>query len=382
MQRYYPEKSWEYITSPEEVGWSARQLYVAQVCAEVLGSAAVMVITGGRVLVEWGDAQRRLPCHSMRKSLLSSLFGRAVQEGKIQITQTLGELGIDDNEPRLTEQEKQATIADLLMARSGVYHPSVAQSNGYLPARGSHAPGTFWHYNNWDFNALGTIYEQCTGRNLYTAFQQQIAAPLHMEDFFIDDLVYKGGGPNSFQAASWFRMPFEELERRGPAFLRRTTFTASDEVELQSMETFPQDLSAYYVGSAESVHPCYWFRMSARDLARFGWLLLCEGQWQGETIIPPQWVKESTTAYSSGWSGAGYGYMWWVAADGDLLPGVSLPEGSFAALGMGGHILLVIPAYDTVIVHRMDSETNRQVWSFSRDVLGRFLKVLLAAREG
>ena len=31
------------------------------------------------------------------------------------------------------------------------------------PERGSHAPGTFWHYNNWDFNALGTIYRRQTG---------------------------------------------------------------------------------------------------------------------------------------------------------------------------------------------------------------------------
>jgi CubicO group peptidase (beta-lactamase class C family) len=382
QNRYYPEKNWEYITSPEKVGWSARQLYVAQVCAEVLGAAAVMVVTGGKVLVEWGDATRRLPCHSMRKSLLSSLFGRAVQEGKMQMTQTLEELGIDDNEPGLTEQEKQATIADLLMARSGVYHPSVAQSNSRLPARGSHAPGTFWHYNNWDFNVLGTIYEQCTHRSLYAAFRQQVAAPLQMEDFLIDELVYKGGGPDSLHPAYWFHMPFAELEQRGPEFLRRPTFQPTDGVELQSMETFPEDLSAFYVGSAESVHPCYWFRMSARDLARFGWLFLCEGQWQGKTIIPQQWVKESTTAYSPAWSGSGYGYMWWVAVDGNLFPGVSLPEGTFAALGMGGHNLLVIPEYDTVIVYRMDSETNRQVWSFSRDVFGRFLKVLLAAREG
>jgi len=32
--------------------------------------------------------------------------------------------------------------------------------------RGSHGPGTFWLYNNWDFNALGTIYEQETGEDL------------------------------------------------------------------------------------------------------------------------------------------------------------------------------------------------------------------------
>jgi hypothetical protein len=58
-----------------------------------------MVITGGKILVEWGDTARRLPCHSMRKSLLSSLFGLALQEGRLHTSQTLEELGIDDNEP-------------------------------------------------------------------------------------------------------------------------------------------------------------------------------------------------------------------------------------------------------------------------------------------
>ena len=71
----------------------------------------------------------------------------------------------------------------------------------------------------------------------------------------------------------------------------------------------------------------------------------------------------------------------WVAVDGNLFPGVALPDGSFAALGTGGHFVLVIPAFDTVIVHRMESETNRQVWSLSRDYFRRFLKVLLAAKD-
>lgn len=379
--RPYPGMIWEYIDSPEEVGWSTQQLHIAQACAEVLGSAAVLVVTGGKILVEWGDVARRLPCHSMRKSLLSSLFGMALHEGKMHMGQTLEELGIDDNEPRLTDQEKQATIADLLKARSGIYHPAASAPNKNLPARGSHEPGTFWYYNNWDFNTLGTIYEQCTQTSLFSAFHEQIAIPLQMEEFTLSDILYQGGGPDALHPIFWFRMPLSELKRRGLDILRRTNFQNVDGVELRPMEEFPKDQSAYYIGTDESIHPCYWFRMSARDLARFGWLFLCEGEWKGQQVISRQWVKESTTAYSSAWSGSGYGYMWWVAVDGNLFPGVTLPEGSFAALGTGGHFLLIIPAFDTVIVHRMESETNRQVWSLSRDYFGRFLKVLLAAKR-
>jgi CubicO group peptidase (beta-lactamase class C family) len=317
----------------------------------------------------------------MRKSLLSSLFGIALHEDRIHASRTLEELGIDDNEPVLTAQEKQAMIADLLQARSGIYHPAGCQSNDHLPERGSHEPGTFWHYNNWDFNALGTIFEQCTQTSLFSTFHQQIAVPLQMEDFVLNDVLYQGGGPDALHLAYWFRLPLSELERRGPGFLRRTQWQNTDGVSLLPMEEFLKDASCFYIGTDASVHPCYWFRMSARDLARFGWLFLCEGEWKGQQVVPRQWVKESTTAYSSAWSGSGYGYMWWVAVDGNLFPGVALPDGSFAALGTGGHFVLVIPAFDTVIVHRMESETNRQVWSLSRDDFGRFLKVLLAAKD-
>lgn len=55
------------------------------------------------------------------------------------------------------------------------------------PARGSHRPGTFWYYNNWDFNALGTIFEQASGTHIYTEFKRRIAEPLQMQDYGITD---------------------------------------------------------------------------------------------------------------------------------------------------------------------------------------------------
>jgi len=101
----------------------------------------------------------------MRKSLLSGLYGIYEAEGKIDLSKTLGELGIRDY-IRLTAVEKQATVADLLKARSGVYIPATGEADSMVanrPERGSHAPGTFWYYNNWDFNALGTIFDQGVG---------------------------------------------------------------------------------------------------------------------------------------------------------------------------------------------------------------------------
>jgi hypothetical protein len=65
----------------------------------------------------------------------------------IDINQSLEQLGIDDSPDPLTEDERQARVVDLLRARSGIYHPVDFASDGQKktrPARGSHAPGTFW----------------------------------------------------------------------------------------------------------------------------------------------------------------------------------------------------------------------------------------------
>jgi len=165
----------------------------------------------------------------------------------------------------LTTEEKQARIEDLLTARSGVYLPSAYQSQWQrdnLPPRGSQAAGTFWYYNNWDFNALGTIFEQVTGSTIGDAFQRDIAEPTGMQDFKPTDVVY--------------------------------------------------------VQAEVSLHRAYPFRVTARDLARFGLLYLSQGRWEGRQVIPDGWVED----------------------DGHF-PGVDLGGGAFSAQGAGGHYIVV-----------------------------------------
>lgn len=106
----------------------------------------------------------------IRKSFLSGLIGIAVSEHRIELSKTLSELGFDDIAPSLTEIEKSAKVGDLLKARSGVYHLASNDTPGMTalrPARGSHLPGTYWCYNNWDFNALGAISEQQTQSSIF-----------------------------------------------------------------------------------------------------------------------------------------------------------------------------------------------------------------------
>ena len=157
-----PEAAWEQV-DPAAAGWSADRLKDTEAWSQKIGTTALMVVHRGRVVAQWGDTAAKTPPASVRKSLVSALFGNAIERGGIDLKQTLAELGIDDNEPSLSAEEKTATVRDLLEARSGVYHAALYETPSMAarrPARASHPPGTFWYYNNWDFNTLGAIYER------------------------------------------------------------------------------------------------------------------------------------------------------------------------------------------------------------------------------
>jgi uncharacterized protein (TIGR03437 family) len=321
----WPGTAWNRVESLEKAGWSRERLNIARAFSEYVGSAAVMIVEGGLVVDEWGETAARFWLHSARKSVLSALYGTPVQEGRIRLEATLAELGIDDNAPSLTAEEKQATVRQLLQARSGVYHVALAESADMAaarPARGSHPPGTFWYYNNWDFNALGTIFERATGSGIFEQVKRRLAGPLQMQDFRVEDGYYQ----------------------RGP----------------------------------ESIHPAYSMRMTARDLARFGLLFLRQGEWRGQQLVPKEWVRESTTSYSDAGGAGGYGYMWWVAVDGRHFPGVTVDDGTYSAAGMYGQYLVIIPRRDLVVVHRVNSDLPGR--NVSGEQFGRLLRMILEAK--
>ena len=117
----FPVPQWEAV-EPKVAGWSEDLLEKARIYSAASGSSAVMIVHRGRVVAEWGDTHHRVDVASVRKSLLSALLGIAIEEGRVKLSDTLGQLGIDDKQPSLTPTEMQATLADLLTSRSGVYH--------------------------------------------------------------------------------------------------------------------------------------------------------------------------------------------------------------------------------------------------------------------
>ena len=317
-----PAEQWKQYETPEEAGWSSEKLSAVKEMSEKAESAAVMIIYNGAILTQWGQTDRRFMCHSVRKSLLSALYGIAVEEGDIDIDETLGSIGIDDISP-LTEIEKSAKVSDLLKSRSGIYLPAAYETSSAKenrPNRGSHKPGAHWYYNNWDFNTLATIYNKKAPDDLFKAFEKQFADPLEMQDF--------------------------EL---------RHTY--------------------YHLEPKNSRHPAYPFRMSARDLARFGLLFLNEGRWKKNQVVPTDWVHESTQSYFTYANGGygGYGYLWWTTPKYSRLGKL----GTYAALGYGGHALYVVPGANLVFVHRANTYEGRQKhvdFQFIRNILLEVLK--------
>jgi CubicO group peptidase (beta-lactamase class C family) len=311
----WPGASWTTAPSPAALGWSESGLEKARKYSREIDSDAVMIIDRGLVVAEWGSTKRVHYVQSARKSFLSVLYGIYIAEGAIDLSLTLADLGLDDNPPSLTDTEKQATLEQLIQARSGVYHEAAAESQSMKdarPPRGSHLPGTFWYYNNWDFNVLGVVFNQLTGGDLFQALYDRLAVPLDMQDFKVSD--------------------------------------------------------GFYMHEPVSEHPAYPFAMSARDMGRLGLLMAREGRWRDEQIVPESWVVLSTQAHSDTGGVWDYGYMWWVGQP-TLLGGRRM----FAALGGAGHAIFVFPDEDLVIVHRVDAATFRFGWDQVDELLQRIL---------
>jgi CubicO group peptidase (beta-lactamase class C family) len=309
----YPGAEWEKISDPASVGWSPAALDAVRAELAKLSTTGFMAIADGRVLMEYGDVTVVSYLASVRKSVLSMLFGNYVASGKVRLNKTLAEIGIDEIEP-LTADEKKATILNLITARSGIYHPASNSGDDLAsaPPHGSQPPGAYYLYSNWDFNALGTIFEKETGRNIYDALESDLAKPIGMRDF--DRASHRRSG----------------------------------------------DAKA-------SMHLAYHMNFSTRDMARIGYLMLREGNWNGTQVVPAAWVRESTRAFTPvsemnppgrRKGPFGYGYLWWVW-DGPQAAGPY--RGAYTGLGAVGQQITIMPALNLVVVHKTQPGGGRQV---------------------
>lgn len=167
----FPGREWQYYAIPEHAGYSAEKIRaLLQTIGEKSNTTGLLVVVGGKILVEYGDVKELSYIASVRKSVLAMLYGKYVENGKIKLDKTLEQLYIDDN-GGLLPIEKQATVYHLITARSGIYHPASnpGDDSAGAPKRGSKEPGEYMLYNNWDFNVAGAVFEIFTGRDIYEA---------------------------------------------------------------------------------------------------------------------------------------------------------------------------------------------------------------------
>lgn len=268
---------------------------------------AVLVVYNGQIVAEryapGFDKHTVMLGWSVSKSLTGAMIGVLVKAGKLK----------EDAPAPLPEwanTEKQSIqLRHLLQQTSGLdfwenySFPSTVtrmlfskgDMAGYaasLPLRDT--PGTKFNYSSGNSNLLQKIIRHTVGEKDYAAF------------------------------------PYQSLFHRINAY---------------SFLLEP-DASGTYIGSSYSY-------ATARDFARFGLLYYNNGNWNGEQILPDDWVKKSTQL-SSAKNKNPYGYQCWLnryTENGELkkvLPDV--PEDMFYADGYGGQDIYIIPSRKLVVV--------------------------------
>jgi CubicO group peptidase (beta-lactamase class C family) len=111
--------------------------------------------------------------------------------------------------------------------------------------------------------------------------------------------------------------------------------------------------------------------MRPRDMARLGQLVLQNGNWNGEQIVPEDWIRRSTQEhvaleFNQTW-GKGYGYLWWLS---DVqVAGTHIH--SIAASGAGGQVITIFPELNMVIVITGGNYTNDEGQPFQ--IMERFI---------
>jgi len=328
----FPAETWEYVEKDalQAYGWSPELLEkTTSFIRDESNTTGLVVVDRGRVVYQFGDIEELSYVASVRKSILAMLYGYWVENGTIDLETTLSDLGFDDI-GGLLPVEKQATIHHLITARSGVYHPASYSGDDLdqAPPRGSQKPGTYMLYSNWDFNAAGAAFEHLTKRDIFDELQAQLAIPLQFEDW--DRTIQQKAG----------------------------------------------DLTI-------SKYAAYPIVVSTRDMARMGYLMLHEGNWNGRQVISKNWARRITSVVTpveemnpldrrDGYFG--YGYMWWVW-DGPKAIGPF--AGAYTARGAVGQWITVFPSLNLVLAHKTHNIYRRNT---SWESFERIMELLFEAK--
>ena len=296
----FPTARWE-DSSPQEQDMQEELLQRAhqEILDELHNLYSLLVIRNGAIVFEryyqGHGANSLFDVRSVTKSFISALLGIALTETNIlNLDQTIlsyfPEYQTDSMDPR----KAAITIRDLLTMKSGIawdendeFERLFSSDNWiqYILSRPmADNPGNVFNYNSGGSHLLSELIRRATGMDALEFAQQRLFSPL------------------GIQNADW--------------------------------EIDPMGIPFGFAGLS----------LTARDLAKLGLLYLRQGMWHETQIITPDYVRASTTAWSSGGfpEEAQYGYHWWVIPS-ELHP-------AFFAAGYGGQYLWVVPDLDLIAV--------------------------------
>ena len=284
---------------------------------------ALVVLKDGQIVYEnyfqGTTAEDKRISWSVAKSYLSALVGILLEEGKIE--------SLDDPVTKYAPALKGgayegATLRNVLNMASGVtfdedYLDQSSDINrmGRVLALGGEMddfaaglkdtfaePGAGWQYVSIDTHVVGMVARGASGRSVTELLSEKVIQPLGLE-----------------------YAPYYLTDGVGTAFV---------------------------LGG---------LNMTARDYARFGQMFLQNGVWQGQQVVPADWVAASTVPSAPTAEGAiGYGYQWWIPQ--------GAPVGTYMARGIYGQYIYIDTARGVVIATNAADRQFRDAGVSERNV--------------
>jgi CubicO group peptidase (beta-lactamase class C family) len=336
---YWPTAGWR-TAAPSQQGMHPQVLHDldTQVPQQYPQVRSLLIVRHGYLVYEryWqgSDAADGQELHSITKSVTSALVGIALADHKLKsLDQSVGELLAahlpKDADPRLA----RVTVRQLLTMTGGL--PGDVQSVegdqrlsrrlfrsrdwvGHILGRPlATKPGTTFAYSNASSHLLSAIVADASGQSTLAYARAKLFNPL---------------GINSDHV-------FQPLAGHPPT-------PAQLQAYQQAAVAWPRDPQGYHFGFGET-------KLPARDLAKFGYLYLNRGRWNGTQVVPADYVRASTQPHRQvGGPRVGYGYQWWTTS-------INL-HAAFEARGLGGQRIVVVPDPDLVVVITCDPQQRRE----------------------
>lgn len=287
-----------------------------------------VIVRHGYLVAEFGDITAVDPTYSVAKSYLSTLLGLTIDRGLIRslkdsVRDYIHDGGYDSpHNSRITWENHATQTSEWdgeLFGKPSTFIGHEAFGKGEMKSRELHEPGTYYEYNDVRVNRLALSLLRLWKRPLPEVLKREIMDPIGASD-------------------TWVYHAYDN---------------ATVEVGGKQMKS---------VSGGTRWGGGLW--MSTLDHARFGYLVLHGGQWNGRQIISEAWLHEATRPQGVN---PGYGYLWWLNTEGRW---PAAPRSSFAALGAGNNSIWIDPEHDLVVVWR---------WHRGGDAQAEFYKRILAA---